>query len=117
MLVVMDAVLTTVFPDTKLMRINPDASARTNRGGVDQVTHQNAMDYDKARAKIRCCCMAIIVYFAFTCQISPVYLQFVLSYNNFAAIAMMRPVCTTMVEIECYCVAIEEYSISLVSCW
>ena len=37
--------------------------------------------------------------------------------GTIAAIAMMRHVCTTMVIIECYCVAIEDYLISLVSCW
>ena len=53
-LVVMDALLTTVFPGTKSKRFNPDAAlGATKKGGVDKVAHQNAMDYDVVRALIR----------------------------------------------------------------
>ena len=51
-MVVMDALLTTVFPGTESARFIADASQRAKKGGVDQKAHQNAMDYDVARAKI-----------------------------------------------------------------
>ena len=50
---VMDALLTTVFPGTKSRRFNPDADKKpTKKGGVDQVAHKNAMAYDYVRAKL-----------------------------------------------------------------
>jgi hypothetical protein len=51
--VVMDALLTTVFPGTKSRRFNPDAAKKvTKKGGVDHVAHTNAMEYDLVRAKL-----------------------------------------------------------------
>ena len=49
-LVVMDALLTTVFPGTKSKRFNPD-KLPTQKGGVDHKAADNAMAYDVVRAK------------------------------------------------------------------
>jgi hypothetical protein len=50
-LVVMDALLTTVFPGTKSRRFNPDKMP-TQKGGVDHKAADNAMAYDVVRAKL-----------------------------------------------------------------
>ena len=50
-LVVMDALLTTVFPGTKSRRFNPDKTP-TQKGGVDHKAAENAMAYDVVRAKL-----------------------------------------------------------------
>ena len=49
-LVVMDALLTTVFPGTKSKRFNPDKLPK-QKGGVDHKAAENAMAYDVVRAK------------------------------------------------------------------
>jgi hypothetical protein len=49
-LVVMDALLTTVFPGTKSKRFNP-GKPLTQKGGVDHKAADNAMAYDVVRAK------------------------------------------------------------------
>ena len=49
-LVVMDALLTTVFPGTKSRRFNPDKMP-TQKGGVDHKAAENAIAYDVVRAK------------------------------------------------------------------
>ena len=49
-LVVMDALLTTVFPGTKSKRFNP-GKPLTQKGGVDHKAAENAIAYDVVRAK------------------------------------------------------------------
>ena len=50
-LVVMDALLTTVFPGTKSKRFNP-GKPLTQKGGVDHKAAENAIAYDVVRAKL-----------------------------------------------------------------